>query len=543
MKRSAFILAFFLLTIYQLKAQVVLNEIYTDPGSGKHEFFELYNTSSSAIPENLDCYTIVAYYEESPSKTGFYVMDLPNMTIPSRGYFTGASASPFNVQGQSGLTANFNWNAMPAGGALYKMERSGATYNSVAVPANLNDFFYNKGGGGTNYSVMIYKNGVLLNAFFGGSSSNVIPPHILAMPNLPVTMNGSCTSFSAVFSTLTNKQGEYVTPTPGNDNGYIRTLDGKCGTWAKGASTVNHTPGASNGSAINTSGDLTITTFITCSSTIAGVSIFNYNITGGTTDNYPAIIEVYRDRGIIGSLDAADSLLNSRTIINASAGTQSVNLPKQDDKVILVAKSPAGCIDVVLAFNNTCLPHYLLPVNLSSFNGTVNIDRVRLSWILANNENASSLHIERSFNGRDYLIAGEIPVTKMHGHVEYEFVDMLKNTNKAYYRLKFTDKTNQTGYSNIISLISKKETTKVDIKMFSNPVVDNLVFSYPSAVNQTTNMDVYNLSGNKLMSKKLTSIEGINHVGTLLPSAMNKGTYLLILSNNKERMSTIFLKN
>ncbi len=542
MKRSAFILAFFLLTIYQLKAQVVLNEIYTDPGSGKHEFFELYNTSSSG-GENLDCYTIVTYYEESPGKTGFYVMDLPNMSIPSRGYFTGASANPFNVQGQSGITPNFNWNAMPAGGALYKMERSGATYTSVAVPANLNDFFYNKGGGGANYSVMVYKNGVLLNAFFGGSSSSVIPAFLLAMPNLPVTMNGSCTSFSAIFSTITNKQGEYVNPTPGNDNGYIRTLDGKCGTWVKGASTVNHTPGATNGSALNTAGELTITTFITCSSTIGGVSTFNYIISGGTTENYPAIIEVYRDRGIIGSLDAADSLLNSRSIINASQGTQSVNLPKQDDKVILVAKSPAGCIDVVLAFNNTCLPHYLLPVNLSSFKGTVLNDRVSISWILANNENASSLKIERSFNGRDYVIAEEITVSKMHGHVEYEFVDTLKNSDKAYYRLKFIDKTNQTGYSNIIILYSKKETTKVDIKMFSNPVVDNLVFSYPSAINQTTTMDVYNLSGNKLMTKKLNTIEGINHVGTLLPSSMNKGTYLLILSNSKERLSTVFLKN
>ncbi len=541
MKRAAIIIVFFLLHFTQSKAQIVLNEVYTDPGSGKHEFFELFNPLASSL-ENLDCYTLVTYYEEFPGKTGFYVMDLPNMTVPSRSYFIGASANPYNIQTTSGLTPNFSWNAMPAGGALYKMEKTGASYTSVSVPANLNDFFYNKGGGGANYSIMLFKNGVLINALFGGASSNVIPAHISAMPNLPVTMLGSCTSFSANFSLLTNNQGEYVTPTPGNDNGYIRTKDGKCGTWNKASSGTNHTPGASNGET-TTTGDLTISTFISCAANVTDVSIFRYNVTGGPAESFMATIEIYRDLGTIGILDAADVLINSRQIANSNAGVQSITLSAQNAKVIMVVKSPAGCLDAVISLNNTCTPYYTLPVKLTAFNGTVQKDKVSLFWSVANNENSTAFEIEKSVNGRDFISAGKTQVKNLHGYVEYNFIDTLNNIEKVFYRLKYTDKLNHTEYSNTLSFTIKAETQKSAIKIFSNPVNDNLSFSFPAKANQITNIEIYNLSGTKVYSKKINSLDGNNHVSIPMQSFMQKGTYLLVLSNAADRQTTIFLKN
>ena len=92
---------------------VVLNEIYTDPGSGNSEFFELYNSSGGLI--NTDCYTIITYFTEG-SAEGFYVMDLPLGSVPPTGYFVGAATDPFNVQGTPNVDADFSWNAMPASG-------------------------------------------------------------------------------------------------------------------------------------------------------------------------------------------------------------------------------------------------------------------------------------------------------------------------------------------------------------------------------------------------------------------------------------------
>src|SRR5512138_2938963 len=115
-------------------SQAVLNEIYPQPGNGYNEFFELYNENNSI--ENLDNYTIVTYYEEG-TKSGFYILDMPNASVNAHGYYVGASQNPFDIQLQLGQTANFSWNSMPVGGSLTKWERNGSTYNSVAVPANL----------------------------------------------------------------------------------------------------------------------------------------------------------------------------------------------------------------------------------------------------------------------------------------------------------------------------------------------------------------------------------------------------------------------
>src|SRR5688500_7339412 len=93
------------------KAQVVLNEIYTSPGGGKNEFFELYNSGMESIPLSVDGFSIVTYFEQGSSK-GFYVLDLPAQFINPRSYYVGSSAAPFNFQGTTNSTAsNFSWNS------------------------------------------------------------------------------------------------------------------------------------------------------------------------------------------------------------------------------------------------------------------------------------------------------------------------------------------------------------------------------------------------------------------------------------------------
>src|SRR5215510_4843006 len=79
------------------QAQVVFNEVYPSPSKSNNEFFELYNTSPSSSPISLDNYTVVTYFKNSGDK-GFFVMDLPNLSVAPKGYFVGASAIPYNYQ-------------------------------------------------------------------------------------------------------------------------------------------------------------------------------------------------------------------------------------------------------------------------------------------------------------------------------------------------------------------------------------------------------------------------------------------------------------
>jgi len=81
-------------TLQICNSQVVLNEIYSEPGSGRSEFIELYNSSTGI--QNLDCFTILTYWESGANK-GWYVIDLPSHNIASAGYYVLAAANPFNV--------------------------------------------------------------------------------------------------------------------------------------------------------------------------------------------------------------------------------------------------------------------------------------------------------------------------------------------------------------------------------------------------------------------------------------------------------------
>ena len=93
--KKIFTLCLFAITAIFSKAQVVLNEFYPEPGATFQEFFELYNTSTNPVPESLDNYTLIVYYEEPGGKSGFYVLDLPNQTVNAKGYYVGSSLSTF----------------------------------------------------------------------------------------------------------------------------------------------------------------------------------------------------------------------------------------------------------------------------------------------------------------------------------------------------------------------------------------------------------------------------------------------------------------
>ena len=521
-----------------LNAQVVLNEIYTDPGNSKNEFFEFYNTSSDPVPQNMDNYTLVAYYEES-GKTGFYVLDLPDQPVASKGYYVGSSANPFKVQGQSNVPADFNWNAMPAGGYLKKFERSGAIYTQVAVPANLNDLFVARSGMGCIQHIFVFQNGLLINGVFTGTNFATIPNYIKSMPSLFVDMSGASTDFTINFNSFNDNQFEYVNSAAGNDNGYMRLSDGKCGVWAKSSSAVNHTPGQSNGSASGSAGDLSISDYITALAGDDTKSLLIYNVTATTLSAFPVTIQVYEDLGVIGQLDAGDLLVDSRVLSTVTEGDQSVIIPSRVYPAIIVAKTPSGCFDQVIAVPNTLK---LLPVHLIAFQGNMNKNnKVTLNWTIADNEIANNFEIERSFNGRDFTSIGVVFASEKMGTENYMFYETTSGTDKVMYRLKMIDKNREVNYSRIL-IFQLKSTTTNNIKIIGNPVNDKLTFSYTSPATQVIDVKVYDISGKTVLKNKVNSMEGSNVISLPLSSTFKAGMYVVEVSNGTELHSSKFVK-
>src|SRR5687768_4903497 len=236
MKKISTLLISSLLFLQSMNAQVVLNELYTDPGAGKHEFFELYNPSASATPVSLDNYTLMCFFDISGQK-GWYVMDLPNLTVAPKGYFVGSAALPFNYQGVVNSTASdFSWNSasffanngyvrkwIPA---TLNLSDGNAYYDQSALPANFNDFLFRRTAIGASYSVFLYANGVLVNSFIGGTGgSSTIINDITNMPQLYIDMTAASPDFTINFSGYGTLPVESTTQNAGSDNGYIREAE------------------------------------------------------------------------------------------------------------------------------------------------------------------------------------------------------------------------------------------------------------------------------------------------------------------------------
>lgn len=465
------------------KSQVVLNEIYSEPGGGKSEFMELYNSSVSGS-QNLDCFTILTYWE-SGANTGWYVMDLPAATIAPKGYYVLAAASPFNVQSQSGVTANLDWNALPfrTGGDSYlkKYQRSGGSYTDLSLTSgtSVTDLSVDaapSGASGHNYFTFIFQNGALVNAFWGGGPSGTLPSGITSMPNLTITPAGACApaSYTINFSAL--GAVENVNSAPGSDNGYARTSDGKCGAWVKTSASVNHTPGVTNGSASSLTGSLTTTQTLNCN-TGAGVSTVNYNITGVSgsateADDFPVEVQLYYDFGTPGQLDGLDVYQSSQFDALISDPIKSFTI-SQTQPVILVFKTKRGCFDKVVPLANGCLP---LPVSFKSFTAARNQSNVILKWETLWEQNNSGFAVERNTNGA-WQQVGFVASQAMGGNsgdlLSYQFADPNNIKGVSQYRIRQVDLDNKSRYSEIRTVRGEGQIGK--IIAFPNPSIDGKV--------------------------------------------------------------------
>jgi hypothetical protein len=549
MKHFLLFVSMFLASIVG-RTQVVLNEVYTDPGSGKHEFFELFNYGPSTSTDNM---TLVTFFDSAGTK-GFYVLDVPNFTIGFQQYFVGAAALPFNYQGVTGSTAaQFSWNnvaTLTATGGYLKnwvlgtanLIDGNANYDEQAIPANFNDFFYHcSGGSDPSFSVFLYKNGVLVNTLFGGMSGVTgAPACITAMPSLFVDMSGASPDFTINFPAYGSIKSEWYVANTGSDNGYTRTKDALCKQWQKAAAGVAHTPGYTNGSPIGIGGELTISAGIVRKTAPGDSSYMNYNITAGPVEAFPVDLISYFDNGVVANdIDFADQYLTTKTENTVADGPFQTKFMPQNPQLILMAQSSAGCLDQVLIVPNN--PPIALPVKLIVFQGNLNSNKVTLQWIVGQNETAERFEVERSFDGINFTTAALVFTTGKTGSENYMFYENLTNSGKVYYRLKMYDKSQAINYSKILAFQTTASKSN-EIKILNNPVTDKLTFSFQSDISQQVMVKIIDMQGRVQIKQTLNGFQGSNMVSFPLISAFPAGTYVVKVSMGAETLTSKFVK-
>lgn len=549
MKRIFTLLLSALLFFHHGNTQVVINELYTDPGAGKHEFIEFYNTATVSTPGSMDSITLVTFFDISGQK-GFYVMDLPNMMIPSRSYFVAAAALPFNYQSISGSTAaDFSWNSasFPTNnGYIKKWVQGGLNifdgnlfYDEVALPANFNDFFFRRSGAGASYTVFLYKNGQLLNTFIGGTGGNAtVVNEIINMPNLFVNMTGAAPDFTINFSGYASLPLEYCTQDAGSDNGYIREFDGACASWKKSSSSVTHTPRASNGVLIGIShGSVSVAAAISQGSELFG-SMLNNDIVSAPSDYFPIDLQIYTDRGsTAGSLDPTDVFVKTNTETAVAQGPFHTIFFPWDAHILIAVKTSAGCFDKIIFMPNTII----LDVQLISFTGTQTKNGIQLNWAVESNELADRFELQKSVDGKNYTTIALVVATDTAGRQAYTYNVPSPENEKVTYRLRIFNRNGKVDYSNNIAF-QNNEIIKGTLTLLNNPVNDKLTLRYETTSSQAVKIRIMDMSGRIMQEKTLTSSKGLNTASFPLTAHLHRGMYLVTLFDGLTEQSAKFVK-
>jgi Secretion system C-terminal sorting domain len=473
-------------------AQVLLNEVYVrpNPNALHQEYFELMNTNG--LPENADCYTVVTYFETlkgGPNyEYGFYVIDIPDITMSAGGFLVGSSQAPDFYYQNGTATADFSWNAGNINRYVYindvlTLDNTGAPFDNIFVKSNGRN-----GNAGAIYAVFLFKNGMLADALLGRSHNNVVPSYITSLGTL--THESGCGSLSFNFENINYTAPgliNNVIPEAGTDNGYYRLGNGcaSVGDWKQSTSPGEHTPGTANPGQNTGASDL-LEAVMTCVDNLT----VQYNITAGHNSAFPVIVNLYWDANGSQFLDSGDVFLSSQVDDELGDTAKTfAHLLNQED-VIFVFDASGRCYDTMIPLN--CPANIVLPVTWKFFQATRENDQVVLKWTTATEINNRGFNVERLQGNGTWQSIAFIESKAGGGNstidLSYTYIDNNQFRGISRYRLQQVDNDGRFKYSaeRTVSGTDRKENGGVVIYPNPSNGSSTIVFQ-----NLSTGYDVY----------------------------------------------------
>ncbi len=98
------------------------------------------------------------------------------------------------------------------------------------------------------------------------------------------------------------------------------------------------------------------------------------------------------------------------------------------------------------------------PVKIISFTGSINNEKVLLSWTVEDNQDANQFEVEKTTNGKDFVMAALVFGTDKKDIDNYMFYEKAKNL-KTSYRVKVILKNGTIAYSTVITPGTATNTT------------------------------------------------------------------------------------
>ena len=179
-----------------------------------------------------------------------------------------------------------------------------------------------------------------------------------------------------------------------------------------------------------------------------------------------------------------------------------------------------------------------LPVHFISFNSSCEKDKVLLTWKTAQEQNSSHFEIERSVDGRGWIVIGNVPAA-VNSTIEknYSFTDN-NSLQNYYYRIAEHDLNGRVQYSNIL----RTSCYNADVfRVWPNPAHEMVFINITSSGESQAVIKVFDSKGALVKEQKSTLLQGNNQVSINMRSLAD-GIYSLSVEwNNGQMKKTVQL--
>jgi hypothetical protein len=175
----------------------------------------------------------------------------------------------------------------------------------------------------------------------------------------------------------------------------------------------------------------------------------------------------------------------------------------------------------------------VLPLTLLSFDAkALNNSKVKLTWSASEDNNSVGYEIQHSPDGRDWEYVAFVSASQSGGTHQYEMVDNNPYKGTSRYRLRLTELSSQSRYSEV--RIVKITDLSALITISPNPATSKATVTIANAVSgDIARIRVMDATGNQLSYQKIPLTTGNNMVELPVNSSWPSSTYLVLVSTNE----------
>jgi hypothetical protein len=181
------------------------------------------------------------------------------------------------------------------------------------------------------------------------------------------------------------------------------------------------------------------------------------------------------------------------------------------------------------------------PVRFITVTATAVSQGNKISWTVAEEQNVSHYQVEKSFDGRNFSLAGSVDFkSAISTPNQYNYTDVTVNTDRIYYRIRQVDKDQHYTFSSVVMVKARPGN---NIQVWPVPAVSEININITANSAQATSIELIDINGRKMLSRSILLSAGNNAFSQNQLGKFVKGTYFIkIFADGENHFQKIIIK-